>query len=75
VIWAVILLGGALTVATSFCFQVQQFRFHVLLTTGLATMIGLLVFLIAALDQPYNGAVTVDSTAYQIILDGPMSTR
>jgi hypothetical protein len=75
VIWAVILLGGALTVATSFCFQVQQFRFHLLLTTSLATMIGLLVFLIAALDQPYNGAVTIDSTAYQIILDGPMSER
>jgi hypothetical protein len=75
VIWSVILLGGALTVAASYCFQVQQFRFHLLLTTILATMIGLLVFLIAALDQPFNGAVTIDSTAYQIILDGPMSER
>ena len=75
VIWAVILLGGALAVATSYCFQVQQFRVHLLLTTSLATMIGLLVFLIAALDQPYNGAVTVESTPYQIILDGPMSEK
>lgn len=75
VIWAVILLGGALTVATSFCFHVQQFRFHLLLTTSLATMIGLLVFLIAALDQPYSGAVTVNATAYQIILDGPMTEK
>jgi hypothetical protein len=73
VIWAVILLGGALTIATSFCFQVKHFRFHLLLTTSLATMIGLLVFLIAALDQPYRGAVSVDPTAYQIVLDGPMS--
>jgi hypothetical protein len=69
VIWAVILLGGALTTAMSFCFQVQLFRFHVLLTTGLAAMIGLLVFLIAALDQPYRGAVSIESTAYQIVLD------
>ena len=73
VIWAVILLGGALTIATSFCFQVQLFRFHLLLTTGLAAMIGLLVFLIAALDQPYRGAVSVEPTAYQIVLDGIMS--
>jgi hypothetical protein len=71
-IWAVILLGGALTIATSFCFQVQQFRLHLLLTTSLAAMIGLLVFLIAALDQPYRGAVTVEPTAYQIILDAVM---
>ncbi len=47
VVWAVILLGGALAIATSFCFHLQVFRFHLLLTTGLATMIGLLVFLIA----------------------------
>jgi hypothetical protein len=69
VVWVVILLGGALTIATSFCFQVQQFRFHLLLTTGLAAMIGLLVFLIAALDRPYRGAVSVDPTAYQIVLE------
>jgi Protein of unknown function (DUF4239) len=75
VIWAVILLGGALTIATSFCFQIQLFRLHLLLTTGLATMIGLLVFLIAALDRPYQGAVSVDSTAYQIVLDGVMSDK
>jgi hypothetical protein len=74
VVWAVILLGGALTIATSFCFQVQQFRLHLLLTTGLATMVGLLVFLIAALDQPYRGAVSIEPTAYQTVLDGVMMT-
>jgi hypothetical protein len=72
-IWAVILLGGVLTILTSFCFQVQQFRLHLLLTTGLAAMIGLLVFLIAALDRPYRGAVSVEPTAYRIVLEGAMS--
>jgi hypothetical protein len=73
-IWAVILLGGALTIATSFCFQVQLFRFHLLLTTGLAAMIGLLVFLIAALDRPYRGAVSIEPTAYEIVLESIMGT-
>jgi hypothetical protein len=72
VIWAVILLGGALTIVTSYCFQVP-FRLHVILVTGLAGMIGLLVFLIAALDQPYRGAVRVDSTPYQFVLQGTMA--
>ncbi len=69
VIWAVILLGGALTILSSFCFQVKELKFHLLLTTGLAVMIGLLVFLIAALDRPYLGGVSVEPTAYQIVLD------
>lgn len=72
VIWAVILLGGALTIVTSFCFVVQQFRLHLLLTTSLAAMIGLLVFLIAALDRPYRGAVSVEPIAYQIVLESIM---
>jgi hypothetical protein len=74
VVWQVILLGGALTIAVSYCFQLQQFRVHLLLTTALATMIGLLVFLIAALDQPYRGAVSLDPTAYKIVLDGVMAS-
>jgi hypothetical protein len=69
VVWAVILLGGALAIAASYCFQVQSFRFHLLLTTGMAVMIGLLVFLIASLDRPYRGAVRVDQGAYQIVLE------
>jgi hypothetical protein len=72
VVWSVILLGGALTVMSSFCFQVKEFQFHALLTTGLAAMVGLLVFLIAALDRPYLGGVSVESTAYQIVLDRVM---
>jgi hypothetical protein len=72
VMWAVILFGAALTIATSYCFQLQPFRLHMLLTTVLATMIGLLVFLIAALDRPYRGAVSVDPTAYEIVLSGLM---
>jgi Protein of unknown function (DUF4239) len=74
VVWAVILLGGVLTIAMSFCFQVQLFRLHLLLTTGLATMVGLLVFLIAALDRPYRGAVSVEPTAYQIVLETVMAS-
>ncbi|MFO0788943.1 MAG: hypothetical protein U0805_05750 [Pirellulales bacterium] len=68
-----ILLGGALAIATSYCFQVEPFRLHLILTTTLAATIGLLDFLIAALDHPYQGAVTVEPTAYQTVLDSVMT--
>lgn len=73
VVWTVILLGGLLTIVSSFCFQPKQFKFHLLLSTGLAVMIGLLVFLIATLDQPYRGTVSVEPTAYEIVLERVMT--
>jgi hypothetical protein len=75
VLWTVILFGGALAISTTYCFQLQPFQLHLLLTTSLATMIGLLVFLIASLDRPYSGAVRVEPTAYTIVLEGPMSSH
>jgi len=72
VVWIVILLGGALTIATSFCFQLNEFKVHLLLSSGLAAMIGLLVFLVAAFDRPYRGTVSINPTAYEIIYDGLM---
>jgi hypothetical protein len=72
VIWIVILLGGVLTIATAYCFQMQPFRLHLLLTAILAMMIGLLIFLIAALDRPFQGTVSVKPTAYRIILESTM---
>jgi hypothetical protein len=72
VIWVVVLAGGALTILTSFCFQLKAFRFHLLLSGGLACMVGLLVFLIAAFDRPYRGSVSINPTAYELIYDGLM---
>jgi hypothetical protein len=72
VIWEVLLFGGALTILASYCFQLKEFKFHLLLSCGLAAMIGLLVYVIVALDQPYRGAVSIGPTAYEIIYDGLM---
>jgi hypothetical protein len=72
VIWVVVLLGGALTIVTSFCFQLNEFKLHLLLSSSLAAIVGLLVFLIAAFDRPYRGSVSIDATAYEIIFDGLM---
>lgn len=75
IIGGVILLGGVLTILASYCFQLKEFKFHLLLSTGLSVMIALLVFLIAALDRPYRGAVSIEPTAYQIVLDGLMTNH
>lgn len=72
VIWYVVLLGAVLTLVFSYFFLVKDIWFHALLIAMLATVIGLLIFLIAALDHPYRGSVSVESTAYQLVLDKVM---
>jgi hypothetical protein len=72
VLWAVLLSGAGLSVACSYCFHVKGAWLHALLVGALAAMLGLLVFLITALDKPYRGAVSVPPQAYRLVLERVM---
>jgi hypothetical protein len=69
VLWSVVLLGAIATIIFSYLFVVSSYRLHAMLTGILAGMVGLLVFLIAVLDHPYWGEVSVSADAYQLVLD------
>lgn len=73
VLWAAVLVGAVLTIVFSYCFVVASLRLHALLTGLLALMVGVMVFLIAALDHPYLGQVSVSADAYQVVLDKVMA--
>jgi hypothetical protein len=68
VIWYVVLLGGLVTLVFSYFFLVKSFWFHGLLVSLLGAVIGLLIFLIAALDHPYWGEVSVTPAAYELVI-------
>lgn len=73
VLWFVVLVGAVATIGFSYCFVVVSYRLHALLTGALAGMIGLLVFLLVALDHPYWGEVSVSADAYQLVLSTLMN--
>lgn len=72
IIWYVVMGGAILTLLFSYFFSIKAFGLHAILTGMLAAMIGLLIFLIAALDHPYRGEVSVTPEAYQLVLDKVM---
>lgn len=72
VIWYVVLLGALLTIVFAYFFVVKEFWLHGWLVGMLSAVIGLLIFLIAALDHPYWGEVSVSPAAYQLVLDKVM---
>jgi len=67
-LWAVVLIGAALSIFASYVFNVPSMFVQALMTTLLTSMIALLVFFIAATDHPYRGTNAIGSEAYQIVL-------
>ena len=69
-----VLIGGVLVIVFSYGFQLKEPRLHAVLTGGLALMVGLLVYMLAALDKPYRGDVSVSPAAYRLVLERDMAT-
>lgn len=68
VLWVVVCLGGFLTIGVSYLFWIEDTRFHVLLLTLLSVFVGLMIFLIAALDRPFRGGVSVSAQSYETVI-------
>jgi hypothetical protein len=71
--WAFILVGAAISLASSYLFEVSDSRLHVILVSLLATIIGMVVVLIAAYDSPFVGDLSVSSDSYRLVLDAARS--
>lgn len=65
ILWAVLIAGGIITVASSCFFGVPNFRFHLLQVLVLSFLIALVLVAIADIDQPYQGTVTVAPQGFQ----------
>jgi hypothetical protein len=66
-LWAVVLLGALLNLVLTWSFVAASFRLHVALTALLAGLIGLLIYLIAAMDNPFRGAFSVSPEPFRLV--------
>jgi hypothetical protein len=71
-VWYIVLIGAVLTIGLTYLFRVESFRLHATLVAVLSTFIGLLIFLTAAMDNPFRGAFSVSPDAYKTVLDTVM---
>ena len=67
VMWIVILVGAIISLSATFFFKVEDARLHGIMVTQLAAFIGLVIFMIVALDRPFRGDLGVDCQPYQLI--------
>jgi Protein of unknown function (DUF4239) len=67
--WWVVILGAAASIVLTWLFIVQDKRRHIFLTGLYSGLLGLLIFLIAALDNPYRGEFSVGPDAFKLVMN------
>jgi hypothetical protein len=73
--WVVIVLGAFIALTSTFFFQVADARLHGILVVLLATFMGLVVFMILALDRPFRGDLGLGSGPYQLVYEQLMKGK
>jgi hypothetical protein len=74
-LWSVVLFGAVLNIALSYLFWVENFKLHALLVAVMVIFIGLLVFLTAAMDNPFRGEFSISPDAFQDTFSHVMSEK
>lgn len=69
VMWAVIILGALIGLSASSFFRVEDPRLQGIQVFLLATFVGLVIFMIVALDRPFRGDLGIRPDPYQLIYD------
>ncbi len=66
-LWGVVIFGGLLNIFIPWFLVYDRQFIQDLMITFMATTIGLLVFLMAAMDNPFRGEFSVSSAAFQLV--------
>jgi len=68
IVWVVLWIGAAVTVAFTYLFGVESFPSHALMTSAISGLIALTLFLILVLDNPFHGEFRVKPQAFEFII-------
>jgi hypothetical protein len=73
VLWAVVLIGAVVNTGITYFFWIDNLRLHALLVVAFSAALAMLIFLTAAMDNPFRGEFSVSPDAFQYVLDHVMS--
>jgi hypothetical protein len=68
-LWALLLIGAAITIAVTWCFHVKNKRMHLWMTALTSSLLGLMIFLLAAMDNPFMGNISVSPESFHLVYD------
>lgn len=69
ILYVVIIIGALLNIAVFWFFVVDNFALHGALNILIAALLGLLIFLIAAMDNPFRGEYSIGPGPFEFVRD------
>ena len=68
VLWAVLVLGGTITVGFTYLFGLESTWSHRLMVAAVAGLIALVLFTVGSLEYPFAGGTRVGPEAFELVL-------
>ena len=66
-LWIVVLAGAPLNIGVTWFFDMRSQRMHFWMTVFLSALLGLLIYLLGALDSPFRGEIGVSPELFEIM--------
>lgn len=68
-LWMLLLGGGSIMILFTYFFGIRNVRAQMLMTAALASQIAFILFLIAAIDRPYDGVMRIDTKPFRRVVE------
>ena len=69
VLWAVLIFGGIAAISFTYLFGLESTWAHRLMVVTLAAIIGLVLFTVGAMENPFSGGARIGTGAFELILE------
>jgi hypothetical protein len=71
-IWLILFLGAFVNIILTWLLVIQNKKLDIMVNILSGALLGSLIFLIAAMDNPFRGEFSVSADSFQLLLDGLM---
>ena len=68
-LWSVVLVGALLNIAVPWFFDMKSQSMHFWMTAMFSGLLGLLIFLLAAMESPFRGEISVGPEAFKLVCE------
>jgi hypothetical protein len=72
-VWLILFLGAFVNIALTWLLVIKNRKLDIMVNALTGTLLGSLIFLIAAMDNPFRGEYSVSAESFQLLLDGLMN--
>jgi Protein of unknown function (DUF4239) len=71
-VWLILFVGALINIVLTWLLVIQNKKLDIIVNSLMGLLLGSLIFLIAAMDNPFRGDFSVGPDAFQLIYDGLM---